>query len=245
LSTINEALTLLDPVLFSPKAQKPTVDQRFTQLKFEFQNLVNELNNTNLPWLTQTVTVNITPGTEDYTVPGNIGTVLFAYANTLDDSLGPFGLEFADFAGVSSDFYLFSPLDHGIFRDFNEVFSIGSPAQLALFRDTSGALKFRIPPFTDTAIQSISLVSSKGDWLDGLTLEDSSPLPGHHMLAIVRAARNLLPGTEWVGDRDHNLEQRKQLAISLTDQEQRYAQAWLYAKRSMHASQPTHRASYL
>jgi hypothetical protein len=243
LSTINEAMALLDAVLFGPKTQKPTVDQRFTQLKFEFQNLVNELNNTNLPWLTQNTTVSIIPGTQDYMVPGNIGQVLFAYANSSSDALGPVGLEFADFAEVSSDFYLFSPLDAGMFRDFNEVFALGSPAQLALFRE-NGTLKFRVPRFSGTAFESVTLVSSKGNWADGLTLDDESPLPGHHMLAIARAASNLLPGSEWAGDREYNLSQRQQLAVSLEDMKQRYAQAWMIAKRTMHADRPTYRAVY-
>lgn len=243
MSTINSAMQLLDSVLLNPKAQKPTVAQKWTQLAFEFQNLTNELNNTSLPWTTTEIEVTITPGTEDYLVPGNVGKVLFAYANTDNDYFGPISIEFADFAGVSSDFYLFSPLDYGFSRDFNEVSFASVPLQMALFRE-GGSLKFRVPPFSTTSFTSITLVTSVGNWIDELSPSDEMVLPGHHMLAIVRAAINLLPGSEWAGEREFNVSQRQQLALSLPAQEQRYAQSWMIAKRTMSADQPSYRIPY-
>jgi len=243
LSSINEAMSLLDSVLFNPKSQKPTVAQRWTMLAFEFQNFINELNNTSLPWTHQPVTVNIQAGTEDYIIPSNVGTVLFCYANSDNDYYGPIGIEFADFAGVSSDFYLFSPLDYGFARDFNEAFAMSSPIQLALYYE-GGQLKFRVPPFTTSKLTSITFACSTGNWIDQLSGTDTAVMPAHHILPITRTGINLLPGCEWAGDRKFNLEQRQQLAISLPAMEARYAQSFLIAKRTMHGDQPSFRQPY-
>lgn len=239
MSTINQNLSQLDSMLGNPKANKPTTDQRLTQVMMELQNLVNELNNTSLPWLTQDVTVNVTSGTEDYLVTGNVGKVLFVYANRADNVFGPFAMEFADLASVSSDFYLFSPLDYGISRDFNENFAVPFPAQIAFYRQ-GGSLYFRLPPF-GTGIESVTVVSSVGDWLDGLTADDEFVVKGHVQLALTRAALNLLPMTEWTGDRKFNLEQRGQFAQSLQRQERSYKDAWVIAKRQIHGDAESYR----
>lgn len=239
MSTINNNLSLLASMLGNPKSQKPTTDQRLTQLMLEFQNLVNELTNTGKPWMTQTTVVNVSGGTEDYLVPANIGKVLFVYANRSDNVFGPFAMEFCDLASVSSDFYLFSPLDYGIARDFNEAFAVPFPAQIAFFRQ-GGSLYFRLPPF-GTGIDSISIVSSVGDWIDALAAEDEFVVKNHAHLAVTRAAMNLLPMTEWVGDRKFNLEQRGQFAQSLQRQNESYTTAWILAKRSLVDDAPSYR----
>lgn len=236
MGTLNQNLSLLDSMLGNPKAQKPTMDQRLTQVMLEFQHLVNELGNTNKPWLSQTVTVSVNAGTEDYLVPGNVGKVLFVYANR-SDQLGPIGLTFADLAHVSSDFYLFSPLDYGFARDFNEALAVPSPAEISFYRQ-GGALYFRLPPFNQ-AVESVSIVSSVGNWLDGLTSNDSFVLQGHEGLALARAGMNLLPMTEWAGDDAYNDKQQAKYARSLAAQADRYQSAWIIAKRSMHDDQPT------
>lgn len=242
MSTINEALSLLSSVLLNPKSQKPTLDQRFTQLTAEFQQMYNELETSGVPWTHNSVTVNVSPGTESYLVPASIGKVLFAYADASTSAFGPVGLEIVDLAEVTSDFYPFTPLDYGISRDFNELWTLSAGAQIALYRE-GGSLYFRLAPFA-TGVSTVTLVYSTGDWLTNLNSTSTAVLPGHHMLVIVRAALNLLPGCEWEGDRGYNLSQRQQLALSLASQEQRYARNFLYAKRSMSGDQVTVREPY-
>jgi len=243
MSSINEALSLLSSVLLNPKDQRPTIDQRFTQLTWEFSALYSELENTNLPWSTNSVTVNVNDNQPDYLVPVSAGRVLFAFANTNQDAFGPIGLEFADLASVSSDFYLYSPLDYGYSRDFNEVFNGAYAPDFALYRQ-DGNLKFKLRPMY-SAINSVTLVFSSGNWLENLSVESTAVLPQYHQLVITRAALNLLPGCEWSGTREENLQQRQQLAMSLNAQMLRYQQNFMYAKRQMSADQDTDRYAAL
>lgn len=243
MSSINESISLLASTLLNPKSQKPTLDQRFTQLTAEFQAMCNELDSTNLPWTHNTITVTVSPGTESYLVPASsIGKVLFAYADSSTSTFGPVGLEIVDLDQVTTDLYPFTPLDYGISRDFNELWTLSAGAQIALYRQ-SGSLYFRLAPFA-TGIESVTLVYSTGDWLTNLNSASTAVLPGHHMLVIVRAAMNLLAGCEWNDDRAYNIDQRKQLAMSLSAQESRYSKNFLYAKRSMSGDAVTSREPY-
>jgi hypothetical protein len=230
MSTFSEALDTLSTVLFNPKSQKPTVDQRFVRLSFEFQNMYNELENTGIPWTYNKKTISVTQGTQDYMVSGVTGKVLFAYAQS-DDNLGPTSLEIADLASVSSDYYPFNLLDYGVWRDFNELWGAPYPAQIALYYD-NGILKFRLSPYLQ-ALSSVTLVYSSGNWIEDMTPDSLVILASHHMLPIVRAAKSLLAGTEWTDQRDFNLSQREQLGNSLRDDEARYALQFATAKKGL------------
>lgn len=242
MSSINESISLVRSVLLNPKSGRPTLDQLFTNMTFEFQQIYNELASSNLPWSHQSVTINVAPGTESYLVPVSVGKVLFAYADSSTSTFGPVGLEIVDLAEVTSDFYPFTPLDYGISRDFNELWTLNPGAQIALYRQ-DGNLYIRLAPFA-TGISSVTLAFSTGNWLENLTSDSVGVLPEHHMLAVVRTAMNLLPGAEWTDERDYNLSQRQQLALSLDRQEQRYARQFMYAKRNMAADAVTTREPY-
>jgi len=244
MASINEALSLLASTLFNPKSQSPTVDQRFTQLTWEFQHLYNELDASNKPWTYNSITVNVNSGQQDYLVPVAVGKVLFAYANTLNEpTFGSIGMEIVDLAEVSSDFYLFNPLNYGYSRDFNEIWASPFKPDIALYRQ-DGQLYFRLRPYNDD-LESVTLVFSTGDWITNLSIETSAVLPQYHQLAIVRAGMNLMPGCEWQGDREYNLQQRKQLMPVLAQQADRYYGQFIIAKRQMSADTDTERISAL
>jgi hypothetical protein len=230
MTAFNQALNKLSAVLGNPKPQHPTLDQRFTQLSFEVQNIYNELTNSHLPWTRNEITVNINTGTQDYLIPGNIGTILFAYANPANGVTGPIGLDITDLAKVSSDFYPFNPLDTGFSPDFNEVIPSDFPSQISFYRDASGNLKFKLAPFR-SGVSSITLIAATGDWIDNLDPQASPILSQHIMLPIVRAAQNLLADCEWLNGKE--LAQGK--AAVLSSQEARYAQQFMFAKRSLNA----------
>jgi hypothetical protein len=237
-STINQSISRVRSLLLNPKEQHPTLDQLFTQLTFEFQNFVNELSSSNLPWNYNEVTINVSSGITDYLIPPQVGKILMAIANP-DNNYGPVSLEFADLADVSADFYLFSPLDYGFSPDFNEAISWPFPAQIAFYRK-DGQPYFRLAPFTPS-INSIKLIYATGDWLESLSAESAAVLPEYHSLVEVRAAQNLLPGAEWSDDPNADQLRRSNLARSLENQQQRYAQQFMYAKRSFTGDQVTFR----
>lgn len=239
---LNQALSLLASALMNPKQQKPTLDQRFTQLTWEFQNFYNELTNSHIPWTYNSVSVDTLDSQLDYLVPQNVGTVLFAYATPLNNNLyGPIPLTIVDLAHISSNFFLFSPLDFGISRDFNEVLWAPHGTEISFYRDgSSGLLYFRLAP-QGIALQNVTLIYATGNWIDGIDPSANPILGQHHMLPIVRAAMSLLPGCEW----NDGLDRSKSLSSTLPIQETRYERQFMLTRRSLNADlEPTYRIPF-
>lgn len=188
-------------------------------------------------------TITVTSGETDYLVVTPPGKILFAVAYPENDDYAPFSLEIADLAEVSSDFYLYSPLDWGYSPDFNELITFPWPFQIAFYRK-DGDLWFRLAPFAYN-IQSVKLTYSTGDWLSNLQTTDTAVLPQYHALVEVRTALNLLPAAQWSGNEDANQNRRANLGKTLAIQEDRYAQQFLYGRRNMSVPETTTRHSPL
>lgn len=242
MSTINDSISRVRSGLLNPKAQSPTVDQLFTNLTYEYQNFYNEIDSTNKPWTYHDITVNVSASTTDYLVPITPGKILFVIAYPTDTNYGAVSLEFADLADVSSDFFLYSPLDFGFSPDFNELVNFPFPLQIAFYRKDNNVW-FRLAPFA-YALTSIKIIYSTGDWLQNLTTESTAVLSNHHQLVEVRTMMNSLPAADWVSDEKTNQNRRNNLAMSLATQEARYAKQFMYAKRMMTADETNVRMSY-
>lgn len=240
--SINDSISRTRSLLLSPKENCPTLDQLFTHLTAEFSNFYNSLDSSGKPWTYNDVTVSTSGGSTDYLVPVTPGKVLFVTAIPENNLFGPIGLEFADLANVSSNFYPFAPLDYAMSRDFNELINFPFTAQTAFYRKDSD-LWFRLAPFTN-AVSSVTIVYSTGDWIENLSIENTAVLSNHHHLVHTRAAMNCLPGAEWKNDENYNQLKRTNLAQSLAAAEQRYAREFLYAKRSLTADETSVRPSY-
>lgn len=240
MSDINTSISRVRSLLLNPKENCPTPEQLFTQLCLEYQNYFNELDSSGLPWTMTEQTINVTSGQTDYLVTNPTGKVLFVVAYPENDAYGPFSLEFADLAEVSSDFYLFSPLDYGFSPDFNELITFPWPFQIAFYRKDNN-LWFRLAPFAYN-IESIKITYSTGDWLENLQMTDTAVLSQYHGLVEVRTALNLLPGAEWVGNEDANQNKRANLGKTLAIQEERYARQFLYGRRNITTPETTSRA---
>lgn len=235
--SINSSISRVRSLLLNPKANAPTPDQLFTSLTMEYQTFYNELDASGQVWSFNEQTININSGTIDYLVTNPTGKILFVLAYPQNAYFGPVSLEFADLAGISSDFFLYSPLDYGFSPDFNEAINFPFPFQIAFYRK-DGDLWFKLPPFA-YALTAIKIVYSTGDWLTNLNTESTAVLSQHHALPDVRTALNLLPGCEWTGSEESNQNKRANLGRTLGVQEQRYYQQFIYAKRSMTADQVT------
>lgn len=253
MSTINDSISRIRSLLLNPKTAKPSMDTLFTNLTYEFQNFYNELSTSNLPWTYNEQIVNVTSGQTDYLLVNPTGKVLFVIAYPQNTAFGPVSLEFADLASISSDFFLFSPLDSGFSPDFNEAINFPFPFDIAFYRKDND-LWFRLPPFA-YALTSIKVVYSTGDWLSNLQTTDTAVLSAHHALPEVRSALNLLAASEWVDESimvvngrktigSANQQQRNNLERGLLRQEAMYARQFMYAKREMTADQTSERVAY-
>jgi hypothetical protein len=240
--SINSSISKVRSLLLNPKSNRPTVDQLFSNLTDEFQAFYNELETSSQPWTYNEVTVNVNAGVYDYLVPVTTGKVLFATAYPQDTNFGPIALEIADLAEVTSNFFLYSPLDWGFSRDFNEVINLPFPFQIAFYRK-GGDLWFRLAPFS-YALTSITITYSTGDWLQNLNVNTTAVLPNHHGLVETRTAMNLLPGCEWSADVNRDDLKRKNLAMSLSTQAQRYSRNFMYAKRNLGGDAVTDRSVF-
>lgn len=228
--SINSSISNVRSLLLNPKEQAPSVDQLFTHLSAEFQHMFNELSNSGQPWTFNSITVS-TAGNADHLVPVTPGRVLFVTALPSGNGFGPIALEFADLADVSSNFYPYSPLDYGLSRDFNERINFPFAAQIAFYRKDND-LWFRLAPFVG-ALQSVTITYSTGNWVDNLSLGNTAVLSEHHHLVHTRTAMDLLPAAEWKTDENFNQARRENLARSFIAAEQRYAQQFIIAKRSL------------
>jgi len=247
MSDINASVSRVRSLLLNPKEQAPTPDQVFTNLTYEYQQIYNELDSTNLPWTYHEQTVNVNGGGPDYLVTEPTGKVLFVTANPGCDCHGAIPLEFADLADISSTYRLFSPLDYGYSRDFNEN---GGPwtfggLQIAFYRKDDGQLWFRLAPdICCCSLDNIKIVYSTGDWISNLSTDSTALLSQHHQLPETRTAQNLLPASEWLMDESANQARRANLDRSLARQEERYAKQFMYAKRMIHADESSERATF-
>lgn len=217
--------------LGNPSEQSPTLDAVFSAVITEFQAFYNELSSSAKPWTYNTAQVTITNGVADYIVPAPPGKVMFVTGQPINNTLGAIALEFADLAEVSSDFYLFSPLNFGFSPDFNESVSFPLNLNVAFYRKNN-SLWLRIAPYP-TAFEYLTITYATGDWISGVSVNDEAVLSEHHHLPITRAQQNLLPMTTWTKDENANQLKRNNFERSFDRQIARYAEAFMYAKRNL------------
>ena len=235
---INTNISRVRSLLLNPQDNAPTLDQLWSHLTMEMQNFYNELSSSFLPWTYHEQSINVTSGLTDYLVTEPTGKILFVIAYPENTDLTPVSLEFADLADVSSDFYLYSPLDYGYTPDFNESINFPFPFQIAFYRKDND-LYFRVAPFSYN-LTSIKIIYSTGDWLTNLQFTDSAVLPQHHGLVEVRTALNLLPAAKWTGDASDQ-DMRANLGRTLAVQEGRYNQQFILSKRNITIPETTMR----
>lgn len=241
MSTINESISKVRIKLLKPKEQAPSPETVFDSLVTEYQNQYNDLENSNLPWSYSTATINLVAGQMDYLVP-QTGRVLFVTAQPYDQLLPPLLLEFADLADISTDFWLFSPLDYGFAREFNEIFWNDAPFQVAFYRNDSD-LYMRVAPFVlNNTVLTITF--STGSWVENLTMDSVAVLKNHHGLVETRASINILPGCEWSENLEADEVKRGNLMRTLAIQEERQSKNFMYAKRSINADVINDRVGY-
>jgi len=242
MSSINESVQKVRVNLFNPKEQKPSVEQIFHKLLYNYQNFCNELENTGQVWTYDSVDVTVSNNVTDYRVPRG-GKVLFVVAYPSNTAYVPYSMEFCDLAEVSGDFFLYSPLDFALGRDFGEGgWYLPYPYKVAFYRK-NGDLWLRLAPYNYN-LTSIKVTFATGNWTENISTEASAVLSNHHQLVEVRASIDLLPGTEWKEEDNYNFSMRQQLASSLSNEEARYKAVFDVAKRSLTMDQVNTRDAY-
>jgi hypothetical protein len=231
MSSVNQSISRVRTLLLNPKDQKPTVDQIFDALLRESQDFHNELSNSHQAWTVGSVDVDVTGDQTDYLVARSVGKILFVTAFPDDNDSPMIPVEFSDLAGVSNDYWWYSPLDYGYARDFNERFYSAYPLKIAFYR-SDGNLKFRIMP-QSVNYARIRITYSLGDWAENLTTSSTAVLGEHHSLVETRAAINLLAGAEWTDNEEADERKRMRIERSLIGQEERKAKNFMYARRNL------------
>jgi hypothetical protein len=97
----------------------------------------------------------------------------------------------------------------------------GSPntaTRIAFYRDSVGDVYAKVFPIPQLAAL-YQVMFSVGNFIDTAGIDSSPLLSEYHMLPEVRAGLSLLPQSEWSDDSKVNTEKRKDLALSLKNDE--------------------------
>lgn len=237
MSSINGSITRVRAKLLKPKDQAPPVELIFGEVLEEYQNVYNELANSHVPWTKGDVIVNLASGTGDYAVSENqsIGQILFVTAQSPGSQFS-YPVEFTGLSAASESWYYWYPPVPDETNAFNPAQSFGYGA--AFYRK-DGRLRVRVG--TNVHANSILTVTfAVGNWTENASPDQIAVLTQYHHLPEIRAAQNLIEPSEW-RDPVFDAIRKKNLAVSLTSQENRVYDQFKIAKRSLTADKITRR----
>lgn len=238
MSSLTESVDRVRELLMGPYEQRPSIKQVFGAVLREYQAFYNELNNSGLNWTHEEFTV--TSGSDpDYLVSGagSTGRVLFVTAQT--SSINPYPVEFTELGDASVNLAWYQPIVAARPEDYNGWGY--NPLHIAFYR--KGRELWARLPVNYPSGTTLTITCSTGDWINTVNLEKNAVLPGHHHLPEIRAARNLLPGATWTESAEADQMMRRNLAMSLSEQESRAADVFVIAKRSLTSDEISFRTS--
>jgi len=208
-----------------PRPQAPSNRTVFKALLRTVQSAFNQLNNTNHAWTSGEWVLTVVPGIEDYQVtPADFGKPLSV---TTQDLANPAHIErlvdFFEIQNINTDWGL--PNDAGSWT-VNWDGSQTTALRIAFFRKSGDNQTWiRIKPIPQFTAQ-YRIMYSIGNWIDTAALNSSPLLSEHHHLFVVRTALHVLPLCSWWDDENLNRERRRELMMTLKDEEAIYAVDW-------------------
>jgi hypothetical protein len=221
--TIQDSITLVRKLLRDPKAQQPDDFTVLKRILSKYQAFLNTMNNTGLAWATGEINLPVQQGKEDYeiTQAGNFGKALLVATR---DPSNPAHIErpIEIFNVENMDFNWLLPNDFaGYIAGWDG--SNTTAMRMAFFRKQGFSSVFvRVKPIPQLSA-SYRVLYEIGDWTKTVGLGDELLLPEHHDLPLTRAAISLLPYSDWSSDKALDSVLRKELAMSLANDEQEYA----------------------
>lgn len=232
MATIQQSIGLVRTMLRDPKAQQPADLAVFKRVLSKYQFLLNVLNNTGNAWATGETVLSVSQNIEDYEI----------------NSVGDFGK--ALLVETSQDgnpshwvrpvmIYNLGNIDINVWEPRNIAGWLGTwdgsnttAERMAFFRKGGmNSVWVRVRPVPQLpAIYKI--IYEIGDWASSAGLDSELLLPEFHELVLTRAAMSLLPLCDW-GDEALNQVRRKELMVSLKNDESEYAPAFDEYKRAI------------
>lgn len=208
-----------------PRPQAPPTRAIFNSVLRTTQSHFNQLSNTNHAWATGETSVTVQPGTEDYEITeSNFGKALSII--TVDSSNAAHIESLVDFFELQNINVGWDLPNNAGNWMINWDGSNHTAQRMAFFRQAGENNTYvRVKP-TPQRTAEYRILYSIGNWTDFAALNSSPLLSEHHHLIEVRAALNVLPLCAWWDDENMNRERRKELAMSLKNEEAMYAVDW-------------------
>lgn len=205
-----------------PLPQRPSGRRVLQAVLANTQNFYSRLENTGQAWsLKPDYSLQVSPGTTDFLLAvdesyGKPVQVLSTYLQ--NPSYIQRYIPFREFASMQFDWPYPVNLASWIWTD-------GSPCtamRMAFFYRDDGTRWVRVLPMPQlTATYTITFAS--GDWVSTSAIDSSPVLSQFHALVETWSAESILPSCQWWGDEKMNQNHRKELAMSLKNDEVRYA----------------------
>lgn len=207
------------------RSQHPSEDDVLREVSSHLRNFLNLLNNTGLTWDYRTLTLTVDPEIDTYQIPDQSFGKAYAVLTRDDANPNHIVRKVAFFEPPNLNFDWGWPNNVGMYLWNYYDGSLHTAVRCAFFwRDSLPYIQFKpIPQLSCDYDISFSV----GDWTRTMSLDSEPVLGQHHDLIQVRAARSLLSLSEWYDSEDMNDRKRKNLAMSLTADEQLYERQFL------------------
>lgn len=209
------------------RAQAPSEDDVLREVSSHLRNFLNTLNNTNLAWDYRTLTIAVGANQAAYQIPDASFGKAFAVLTRDDSNPSHVVRRVPFFEAPNLHFDWSAPGNIGAYPVSYFDGSLHTAVRAAFYWNAGVAYVSFLPTPQLSADYDVSY--SVGDSTRSMSLDSVPILSQHHDLIEVRAARSLLPLAEWWDDEARNERKRRELALSLTADEQIYNQQFLAA----------------
>jgi len=223
-------------LLAKPKTQKPSLHEIYAALVRNFQDMYNELSNTDEAWSLDEADIDVDLGNDCYPIPtqaqGTFGKPFLLTTFSTDDAAIERVIPFFDEQNVKFDWFL-----PNNYAGWNPFYTGGNHTaeRVTLFYDKAGVPTLRFMP-APLAPATYRLKFTIGNWADSANIGASPVLSNHHHLFEVRSAKDVLYMSEWSdADKKETMEKRKEIRSFLDEMETRYLPAFKrYIKEMTH-----------
>ena len=228
--TLDQMIVGVRRRLRGPQQQHPSDREIYHSLLDHTKNFYSELSNTGVIWDEYELTVTTSSGQSDYQLNDTrMGKPYVVF--TMDDS-NPAHIERTIPIFEMPDLNYQWDLPNDIGSSLVDWNGHHSAWRVGHYR-RNGFPYLRFKPLPQEAAQ-YRVMYVIGNWADSAALSDEPVMPEHHHLIEIRAAISQLPFCEWNSDLDFNERRMKALAMSLTNDEARFANTFELYNRSLH-----------
>lgn len=208
------------------RAQSPSEDDVLREVSSHLRHFLNTLNNTSLAWDYRTLTLTVDANQASYQIPDTSFGKPFAVLTRDDSNPSHVVRRVPFFEAPNMHFNWEAPGNVGAYVPSFD--GSNHTAQRAAFFWADGFAYVSFLPTPQTSAD-YDISFSVGDATRSMSLDTVPVLSQYHDLIEVRAARSLLPLCEWWDNEERNERKRRELALSLTADEQLYNQQFLAA----------------